>query len=70
MATKYKEQPTICADIVYYFRPISQRLESWDALVLGLRSFPDSVGPTVKAWYYGRLLDESKKKKLCDVIIT
>lgn len=30
MMMKYKEQPTMCGDIVYYFRVISRRLESWN----------------------------------------
>ena len=30
MMVKYKEQTIMCGDIVYYFRLISRRLESWD----------------------------------------
>ena len=30
MMVKYKAQETMCGDIVYYFRLISRRLESWN----------------------------------------
>ena len=33
MMVKYKErQPSMCGDIVYYFKLITQRLESWNTL--------------------------------------
>lgn len=32
MMVKYKEQPIMCGEISYYFRLITQRLESWEIL--------------------------------------